>query len=49
METTVVEVMEHQIRVVEQFGHLNTDVIQEEAHELHFKVLNVCGMYPEGR
>ena len=30
-------------------GHLNTDVIQEEEHELHFEVLNGCGKYPEGR
>lgn len=31
METTVVEVEEHTVEVVEQFGHLNTDVARSKA------------------
>lgn len=30
IETTVVEVKERYINVIEQFGHVNTDITQEE-------------------
>lgn len=46
---TVVEVKERYVNVVEQFGHINTGVTQEEDCEPHRKALSGCGKYPDGR
>ena len=48
-ETTVVKVKDHQINIVEQFGHLNTTITREGDCEPHCKALSGCGKYPGGK